>query len=289
MAGETDDKKADALKAQRFAMLEDIARELSGDEISFPTCFDAALQIRNALRDPQVSLRQIARTVSMEPLVAAKLLRVANSALHNPGGTPIVEVESAVGRVGVETARSVAFAVAMDQLLRSKDLVVFSAISTELWRHTIRTAAAARVLARRCTRLNADEAMIAGLVHDLGAFYMLYRAAQYQELRIRPETVKFLIAQWHESIGESLMNALGLPAHIIEATRDHDQPRAEVGTPRTLADIVFVANLLAGGVTEWGRQDIPEAEARPELANPLYLGLAEEIDAADAELRSALG
>lgn len=37
--------------------------------------------------------------------------------------------------------------------------------------------------------------MLAGLVHDLGAFYMIYRAAQYPELRIRPDSVKHLILQ----------------------------------------------------------------------------------------------
>lgn len=50
--------------------------------------------------------------------------------------------------------------------------------------------------------------MFAGLVHDMGAFYMLYRAVQYEDLRQRPETVKYLIAQWHESLGVSLLGAL---------------------------------------------------------------------------------
>lgn len=283
-----DDKKADALKAQRFKMLEDIARELSADDISFPTCFDAALQIRNVLKDPKVSLGKIAKTVNMEPLVATKLLRVANSVLHNPGGQATVDLESAVSRVGIETARSVAFAVAMDQLLRSKDLVVFGEISKDLWTHTIRTAAAARVLAKTFTRLSRDDAMIAGLVHDLGAFYMLYRAAQYEELRVRPDSVKYLIAQWHESIGESLMNALGLPEHIIEAARDHDQPRAPVLQPKTLADVIYVANLLSGGATEWARQGAEAAEDRPELQHPPYFELAGEIDAVYQELLASL-
>lgn len=283
-----DDKKADALKAQRFKMLEDIARELSAEDISFPTCFDAALQIRNVLKDPAVSLGKIAKTVNMEPLVATKLLRMANSVLHNPGGKATADIESAVGRVGIETARSVAFAVAMDQLLRSKDLVIFGEISKDLWTHTIRTAAAARVLARAFTKLNRDDAMIAGLVHDLGAFYMLYRAAQYEELRLRPDTVKYLISQWHESIGESLMSALGLPEHIIEAARDHDQPRPPVLNPRTLAEVVYVANLLSGGAAEWARQGAEATDDRPELQHEAYLALSEQIEAEYQELLGAL-
>ncbi len=281
------DKKDAALKAQRFKMLEDIAKDLSGD-VSFPTCFDAALQIRNVLHDPDVSLREIARVVRLEPLVAVKLLRVANSAAHNPNGKPIADVEAALQRIGLNLARSVALAVAMDQLLRSKELVGFAGISKGLWLHTVQTAAAARVLARRMTRLNPEDAMLAGLVHDLGAFYMLYRATQYDELRIRPDTVKYLIIQWHESIGETLMAALGLPEHIIEGVRDHDQSRPFVQTPRTLSDVVYVANIVAGGIDEWAHLDDAGDNNAGEYRTPEYLALGEEIEAEYAELYGAL-
>lgn len=283
-----DDKKADALKAQRFKMLEDIAKELSAGDVSFPTCFDAALQIRNVLKDPNVALRAVARVVSMEPLVVAKLLRIANSVTHNPTGKQVVDVETALTRLGMETSRSVALAVAMDQLLRSKDLVAFGELSTDLWTHVLRTAAGARVLCKAHTRLNREDAMLAGLVHDLGAFYMLYRAAQYEELRIRPETVRYLIVQWHESIGDTLMAALGLPEHIVDAVRDHDQPRNPVTQLRTLSDVVYVANMLAGGVEEWSRTGTLSADDHPELKNDAYIGLMAEIETEYQELRGAL-
>ncbi|HEX5804140.1 MAG TPA: HDOD domain-containing protein [Azospira sp.] len=283
----TTDKKDAALKAQRFKMLEDIARELAGD-VSFPTCFDVALQLRNKLRDPDASLRDIARVVRLEPLVSAKILRVANSAAYNPMGKQVTEIEAALNRVGINLARTVALAVAMDQLLQSKGLADFADISQGLWTHTLQTTAAARVLARRLTRINPEDALLAGLVHDLGAFYMLYRAAQYEELRIRPDTVKYLIAQWHESIGESLLTALGLPEMIVEATRDHDQPRGFIATPRNLADIVYVANVMAGGIQEWSRLHDEGEALMGEYQTDTYLQLGEEIEAEYNELMNSL-
>lgn len=281
------DKKDEALKAQRFKMLEDIARDLSGD-VTFPTCFDAALQIRNVMRDPNVSLPQIAKAVRMEPLIAVKLLRIANSAAYNISGKQIADVEAALQRIGISLARSVSMAVAMEQLLRSKDLVAFADMSRGLWLHTLKTAAAARVLARRLTRLNGEDALFAGLVHDLGAFYMLYRAAQYDELRSRPDTVRYLIVQWHENIGESLMAALGLPEQIIEAVRDHDQPRPPIETPQSLSDVVYEANIIAGGLDEWERLHAGNAEPVGEYQSPTYLALRDEIEADYADLQNAL-
>ncbi|MCZ4306291.1 HDOD domain-containing protein [Zoogloeaceae bacterium G21618-S1] len=272
------DKKDEALTAQRFRMLEDIARELSAKDISFPTCFDAALKIRNALRDPGVQIREVVRMVGTEPLVVVKLLRMANSVAYNRSGQVITDIDTAVTRIGLEATRTLAISIAMDQLLRSKDLVCFGDLSKALWLHTLRTAAAARVLAARLTRVNREEAMMAGLVHDLGAFYMLYRAAQYEEMRIRLDSVRHLLAQWHESIGESLMSALGLPEQIVQATREHDQPHALEHGVRTLEDIVYVANQLAGGMG-WLFGGKAPTEGHPALDTPEFAALADEIEA----------
>jgi len=248
------DKSGDALKAQRFQMLEDIAKELSSDSVVFPTCFDAAMKLRKELQNPDLPVSRIAAIVTLDPLIASRITHLASSALYSPDGTPARDLQIAVQRLGVEMVRSTALGVAMGQMLRAKDMVLFSDISRSLWEHSLRAAAASRLLARQNGRISPDQALLAGLVHDLGAFYMLYRAAQYEELRLRPETVKYLILQWHESIGVSLLDALGLPEEIVNAAVDHDQKRTLPETIRTLADIVFVGNILAGSHLEWFQQ-----------------------------------
>jgi hypothetical protein len=81
-----------------------------------------------------------------------------------------------------------------------------------------------------------------------------------------------------------------LPDHIVEATHDHDQPRAQVITPRTLSEVIYVANVLAGGMSEWARQGVDGAddEVRPEVTNPAYLDLSDEIEASYQDLLGAL-
>lgn len=278
------DKTGNALASQRFRMLEDIARELSG-ELIFPTCFDVAIQLRKALQDPNRPLDRITDIVGIEPLVSAKLLRLANSALYNPAGNEVRNLQGAISRLGLDIVRSTALAIAMSQLLRSRDMADFTDTTRYLWEHSLHSASAAYVIARRLTRLNPEEAMLAGLVHDLGAFYMLYRAMQYDELRVRPDTVKYLIIQWHESIGYTLLSALGLPEDIVEAVREHDQPRPLPAVPRNLGDVVYVSNLMAGGAAEWLYQDTDKTDPQP-LAAP-YLALRDEIAARTAEMRAA--
>jgi len=279
------DKVGDALNAQRFQMLEDIARELKS-VVVFPTYFDAAMRLRKALQDPDISVARIANLVSVEPLVAAKLMHLANSALYIGDGNPIRSLPAAITRLGVELVRTTAVAIAMNQILRAKDMATFSDLTHALWQHSIRSAATARILARTYTRINPDEALLAGLVHDLGAFYMLYRASQYPELRERPESVKHLIMQWHEGIGVTLLGVLGMPDEIIQAIVDHDHPRAVPEPPQTLSDVVYVSNILAGAHFEWLYQDIDPVTAESSIAREKFADLLPEIDADTQEMQS---
>ena len=60
-----------------FKILDQIARDLSGD-VNFPTCLDAAVLIRNTLRDHLADLAKVVQVVGVEPLISSKLLRIAN-------------------------------------------------------------------------------------------------------------------------------------------------------------------------------------------------------------------
>ena len=276
----------DALKAQRFQMLEDIARELAG-EVVFPTYFDAVMRLRKTLQDPNHSLGTIANSISIEPLISAKILHLANSVAYNPAGNDVKDLKSAVSRIGINAVRSAAMAIVMTQLLKAKGMSAFSDFTHSLWEHSVRTAAAARVLAKAKTSLNPDEAMLAGLIHDLGAFYMLYRATQYKDLCERPDSLRYLIINWHESIGVSLLNALGLPEEIVDASVDHDQPRPAPSSLRTYKDVIYVANMLAGGHFEWLMQEKSGPDEITTALEAQYADLIPQIDELTKEMHGS--
>lgn len=282
-----EDKSGQALHEQRFRMLADIARDLCGDVV-FPTCFDVTLRLRQILHDDGLSAARIGALVAVEPLLCSRLLHLANSVIHNPGATPILDIRTAVIRLGLDTVRAATLATVMRQLLLSREMVHFADLAEGLWRHSLRSAAGAAVIARRLSRSGSDEAMLAGLVHDIGAFYTLYRATQYEELRERPETVRHLVVQWHEGVGEMVLKALGMPENIIAAVREHDQAQALPARPRSLADIVRAANLMAGGSAAWSQLNAAAAEEARLALDPAYQALQPEIVRYAEELQAAL-
>ncbi len=233
---------AEAAPASHFRILDDIARDLSGDT-NFPTCMDAAILVRNTLRDPSSSLERVVQVVGVEPLISSKLMRLANSLSYNPGGDTIRDLANAVSRLGFDVVRTTSLAVALDQMLKSRQLMAYAELARDTWAHCIHVAAIARVLARRLGRINPDEAMLAGLIHNIGVFYLLYRAADYPEYRDEAQVIH-LLTRHQASIGESLLHLLGLPEWIVEAVRDQEG-LSDVSTPCCIADILYFARMLS--------------------------------------------
>lgn len=245
-------QEQDAAKEENlhFRILEDIARNLSG-EVNFPTSIDLAITLRNTLKNPEASADEIERVVAAEPVIASRLLRLANTPACNSGGPTIVDLKSAIKALGLQTVRTAALTMAMDQVLKSKKLACFDRFAKLTWEHSILSAAIARALARRVPRINPEAAMLAGLVHDIGIYYLLYRASEFMEYVDNEEALIELVIDWHESVGGSVLSALGMPEDIVESVRDHDRPRLTDNDPYTLGDIVYIANLLAGSNWEW--------------------------------------
>lgn len=275
-----------------FKILEDIARDLSSSEITFPTFLDITFQVRSALKDPNLSVDQLAKLVGAEPLMSAKIIRMANSVAMNPSGREIGDVKNAIVRVGMEAVRTVSFAVAMEQLLKSKQMQPFEGISKRLWEHTSHVAALCRVLARKIAKINGDEAMFTGLVHDLGVFYLMSRAANFPELVADKAELHSLLVGWHDNIGHALLSALGSPESVVLAVQEHETDR-EIAELRSLSDVLYVANKIANRTASWRDPEFEE-QVDTSVLDSLFDAetLAEIVEESEEEvqsLKAALG
>jgi hypothetical protein len=98
--------------------------------------------------------------------------------------------------------------------------------------------------------------------------------------------VRQLIIEWHEGIGVSLLNALRMPEDIVEATIDHDQPRELLSGVQTLADAVYVGNILAGAHAEWLGRDSETVPAAIAVVRENFADLMPDIEADAQEMKA---
>jgi len=275
--------------AQRF--FEKVAQDLSSEEIIFPTCFHITLKVRDLLRNPDISIEQIANGLMTEPVIVAKLIKLANSVAMMPAqGGEVHELKSAIARVGLKTVKSVSFSVAMEQLVRSRNMAAFTDLSKKIWEHCILTAALSRQFARHGRRVRPDEAFFAGLVHDIGAFYLLFCASQEEEFAQGGEEVNQLVANWHDGIGHALLDALGQNTdELLMAVQDHESTEP-IKNLTTLTNVLRAANQVANMHASWRPHEIIEdlASLNLPLDEPSLRTLVDQSLEDVEELRASL-
>jgi putative nucleotidyltransferase with HDIG domain len=231
-------------RLKEFEFLESLATELSSKELLFPTSLTATLKIRRALNDANASIEKVARIIGAEPVLSAQILRLANSVAYNSSSVQTNDLRQAAVRLGVEMVRNVAIAVGMKQLVQTKSTSDASQLINGLWNRSIRVAALSFVTAHKLTRLNSDSAMIAGLLHDIGKFYILNRAHSFADIFVDKKALWDLIDRWHLSIGAAILESWDVADEIRVAVLDHrDLERTHRGPP-DLTDVVMAADIL---------------------------------------------
>ena len=226
----------------RLEAFKSIAAQASRGELTFPTNVDATLKLQRALNDPDCHADAAARLVQAEPLLAARTVAIANSVAYNRSGNEITNVRAAVQRVGFRTLNALAAAVIVRQLDSKIRHPLLRAKADQLWQHSAHVAALAQVIARRVTHTDHETALFAGIVHEVGGFYLLSRAEEH------PGLLDGDPGEWIEhgemAIGRGVLQKLGVPAAVMEAIE-----AMWVGMralpPETLGDTLLLANDLA--------------------------------------------
>ena len=269
--------------SRAYEFLNTLAADLSAGRISFPTFTGATLRVRNALADQDIDAERLAHVIMAEPLLGARLIRIANSVALNPGGRPVSDVRSAVMRVGHDVVRSTAVALAMEQLRAAKDVQMFHQQAEWIWRHSLEVGAISYVLARNAARVNPDEAMFAGLVHDIGTFYLISRASSHPELVAHPGELDALMQEWHPSIGKAVLHDFKVSEATLAAVSEHEH-HLPGPVLRTVLDVVTVADRAALSINPPRYPSAAKREAPP-IEDPVLLQL---VQSSTDEIRNLL-
>lgn len=236
-----------------FSFVERLAQDLRDERLELPAFPEAVLRIQRALQSPDTSTDDIVRILSSEPALAARLLRMANSAEFRRVDQNITDLRKAVARMGFNMVRSVAVAFAMRQL-RRKDTYSPAAQAQleQAWEESLSASATCFVLAKRFTRLNPDQALLTGLLHVLGRLYIIMRSKDVAELS--DSEMRDVVDGWHATIGKAILESWGLPEALQHAVEHQDEFEAESeGEAATMTDVLVAAKLLARGEEDGSR------------------------------------
>lgn len=224
---------------------QDLVTDIRANRVVLPALPEIALKTRTLLDDPKVTAAQVAKVISADAVLTTRLLRVANSPLYRTR-SQIEDVRTAVTRLGNANVRSVVTSLAMEQLYQSKlASPVKKKFLTQNWEHSVHTAALCHIIADTYTPLKPDEAMLAGLIHDIGKLPILEYSELLPDIMENENALNRLLEVLHTRVGTLVLKAWKFPEELINAVSDHENLQRDPGTDPDYGDVVLVANLLS--------------------------------------------
>ncbi|PIM52477.1 hypothetical protein CS062_14595 [Roseateles chitinivorans] len=250
------------------------AERFLGGHASLPVMPEVGRKLLRSLDDDGVSLGQIAELIGKDSTLAAKVLRLANSARYSPSHT-IGTLQDAAMALGLETLRNLAMAASISATFPE----VKGLDRQRFWRHSVRTAGYARLLAK-LLQGDADTAYLAGLMLRTGQLMMAMsepdQVADVEAHAAEPGS-RFSLEMHrfgctHADVTAALAAHWHFPADLVEAFKDANAP-LEIRPFSMLAAILHLAEVLADACDQSSDRVAALELAVPELVEHLHMDL----------------
>jgi len=222
-------------------LLADLQGEIESNELTLPTLPEVALKVRDAVEADNTSAGQIAELVATDAALSARLLQVANSPLYR-ARNPIDSLQTAIARMGYGVVRNLVSTLVMRQMFQATTDALDLRLR-RLWEHSVQVAAISRVIAGQVNGLQKDQAMLAGLIHDIGALPILVRAEDIPELKEDETLLDRVIDHLHPALGAKILSSWQFPPSLIAVAAEHEDFERNPGGAPDYVDVVMVANL----------------------------------------------
>ncbi|MDR1545889.1 MAG: HDOD domain-containing protein [Deltaproteobacteria bacterium] len=210
---------------------------------NLPTVPGIVAKISRMVENPETSAAEVGRLIAQDQVLSAKVLRMANSAFFGMS-RKISSISQALVILGFEVVKGL--------VLTSSVFDMIQKSMAGLWEHSIGCAAASGAVATLLGRDDAEEILVAGLLHDLGKVVLALNLPEEMSLvkaKVSSGDILFYEAENqvldfdHSELGQWLAEHWNLPESLAEPMRLHHRPEKAVVKPECTA-IVHIADVI---------------------------------------------
>lgn len=181
------------------AALQDLHAYLRKDHCELPSLPDLALKIGKAIENRNNNNNDIARLIQLDPSLTARIISVVNSAAFG-SVRKITNTLQATNRLGRDKVRNLVYSCLLKSIFKVKSPTLKRRMEN-LWQHSASVAALSFVLGRETPGIDPEQALLAGLVHDIGAVAVLGGINKFPALANREAVMNHTIDSLREEAG----------------------------------------------------------------------------------------
>ena len=210
------------------------------NNLQLPTLPTVALKLKEAMKQ-DIGTDEAAEIIHIDATIVTKLIQVANSPLYSPISS-ITNCRDAVTLIGLAATQNLVIGISLKQLFTCKNKQLMKAMQ-KLWQKSLYVSSLSFVLAQECGTVNPEDALLAGLISDIGVIPLLHFAEQYPDqypdLSELEDSIPYLCAP----VGALLLHTLSFSKELSDIPHLAENWVYDSGDKLCLADIVILAKL----------------------------------------------
>jgi putative nucleotidyltransferase with HDIG domain len=221
----------------------EIHNDLINDRLVVPSMPEVAMKIRRMIEFEDAPIPKLARLVQSDPAISAKLIKSANGSLYH-GQPPVESCSRAIARLGLNTTKHLVVSFVLRNLFQEKVATeILRHRAHDLWQHSVEVAAISMALAQVTPELDAEAALLAGLLHDIGELVILTYAEEFTDISSNPAVLDAVIAELKAEIGRAILHEWQFPEPFCIAASEAENWLRDSGGQVDYGDAVVVAHL----------------------------------------------
>ena len=232
------------LNAELNRFTQQLAKEVAGPPIELPSYPVIALRAQRALADPHASTERVIHIICNEPVLAAKMVSLANTAALNHSGKKIADLRTAVTRLGFDALRTAAISFALAQLRNAHAYRSIAEPMNQLCQAGVELAALSCVVARATGCATPDSALLAGLVSGMGKLHILTHTDQFAVLFADDWMRREMFHHWHAQVTRSVLTNWCLAPEVIDAASEFERAAQDGRSQARLADVLACSKAI---------------------------------------------
>lgn len=268
------------------ALVNRIQEDFESGKLKVPSLPEVALNINKYIGDPNANIVNMSKVIQVDPALAARLIQVSNSATF-AGHSPVDNCRSAVARLGMTTTRNLVMSLALGQSFQIGSAIVRD-IARATWNKSSEVAAISYVLAKVTMGMLPDKALLAGLVHNIGAIPILRYVTEFPDLSKNRALINELINRLSSKLGSRVLQQWSFDPDSVEIPAQINNHQYQAEQEINYVDLVIVAHIHS----QFGKEGqdslelknvasfckLPLFQANPDASIELICEARDEID-----------
>lgn len=229
-----------------LALFDEITELFKSKSVTLPSLPEIALYIDSALNKDDISTKKLAKIIQMDPVIAARVVQVANSAMYS--GAQTNSIQEAIAKIGLEGVRTIVMGVVLRDMFMPNTQPVIDTM-THFYEQSIRTGVICYELAKQLKGFDRDHAFLAGIMHDIGVVPILVVADRHPDLVSKQGRLEAVLKDLKSYVGGLVLQQWDFAEGYIEVAKHAYDWNRSVDKP-DYCDLVQVALMhshLVGG------------------------------------------